>query len=150
MVNINFANTSNYKLEIPGFEEVNYFIQSVNFPSITMESIEVPFRTNLLQVNTNTPVYSPLNISFLMDENFETYKTLTNWMLSFIDDDSFGNLVKDIKLHILSANKKPLIIFTYIQSFPTSIPEVMFDSSIMDTDPIIFTVEFRYQKIQVE
>lgn len=81
----------------------------------------------------------------LMDEDFENYIYLANWMRAFIDDDEWQNLVKDIKLHILSGNKRALLIYTFVGSFPTTMGEVMFDSSTMDPTQISFNVQFRYQ-----
>lgn len=94
---------------------------------------------------SNVTEWSPLDCILLMDEDFENYIHLANWMRSFIDDDDWRNLVKDIKLHILSGNKKSLLIYTFTGAFPTSMGEVMFDSSTMDPTQITFNVQFRYQ-----
>ena len=80
-----------------------------------------------------------------MDEDFENYIQLCTWMRAFIDDDDWRNLIKDIKLHILSSNKSTLLTYTFKGAFPTSMGEVMFESSVMDTTQIAFNVEFRYQ-----
>lgn len=85
-----------------------------------------------------------------MDENFENYLFLAKWMRSFIDDDDWRNLIKDIKLHILSANKKILLTYTFVGSFPVSLGSVTFDSSSMDPIQIQFNVSFRYQYFTFE
>lgn len=85
-----------------------------------------------------------------MDEDFENYIYMTNWMRSFIDDDDWRNLVKDVKLHILSGNKTTLLTYTFTGAFPTMMGEVLFDSSDMDPTQIQFNVEMRYQYFQWE
>ena len=80
-----------------------------------------------------------------MDEEFTNYIQMADWMRSFIDDDDWRNLVKDIKLHILSGNKKTLLSFTCKSAFPTSLGEIMFDSSVTDVTQIVFNVEFRFE-----
>jgi hypothetical protein len=67
------------------------------------------------------------------------------WMTSFIDEDNYRNLIKDTKLSILSANKKTLLIYTFKGTLPTSLGDVNFDSSVMEAQNIVFTVELRYQ-----
>ena len=85
-----------------------------------------------------------------MDEDFVNYETMHDWLMSFVDVDVWRVLVKDIKLHILSANKKTSLIYTFNHAFPTSITEVQFDSTNTETTPITFTVEFRYQWFDFE
>jgi hypothetical protein len=92
-----------------------------------------------------------------MDEDFENYIYLSNWMRAFNGDDDvysenddWHNIVKDIKLHILSGNKKTLLIYTFVGAFPTMLGDVMFDSSTMDPTQIQFNVEFRYQYFNFE
>lgn len=68
-----------------------------------------------------------------------------SWMLSFIDDDFFNKLIKDMKLIILNANKIPILEMTFVGAFPINIPDLSLDSSVLETSPILFTVEFSYQ-----
>lgn len=85
-----------------------------------------------------------------MDEDYSNYEYLHNWLVSFIDGNSWRNLVKDMKLHVLSGNKTPLVLYTFHYAFPVSLGEISYDSSNTDTTPIIFNVEFRYQWFDFE
>jgi hypothetical protein len=115
-----------------------------------MPSIDVPYRTHITEAAANTPIYSPLNITFLMDEEFQVYKSLLAWMTGFIDDGPWLDLAKDIRLFILSANKTPLITFDFITTFPVNIPDIPLESNVTEPVPILFTVEFRYQYFQIQ
>ena len=112
--------------------------------------MDLYYKHNQTATYSNVTEWSPLNCQILMDEEFENYICLTNWMRSFIDDDDWRELVKDIKLHILSGNKKVLLVYTFVGAFPTMMGEVMFDSSTMDPTQINFNVEFRYQYFTYE
>ena len=133
-----------------GFEEINYFIQNCVLPSVGMQSIDVPFRTHITEAPANTPVFSPLNITFLMDEDFQVYRSLFDWMTSFTDETPWLELAKDIRLFILSANKNPLITFDFITAFPVNIPDIALESNVAEPVPIPFTVEFRYQYFTIQ
>lgn len=98
----------------------------------------------------NTVEWSPLNMTVLMDEEFENYCYLMDWMTSFIDDDDYRKLIKDTKLSILSANKKSLLVYTFVGSLPTNLSDITFDSSTMDAQNITFTCEIRYQYFKWE
>lgn len=103
------------------------------------------YKNNQLSNYSNQTDWTPLDCTLLMDENFENYLFLAKWMRSFIDDDDWRNLIKDIKLHILSANKKILLTYTFVGSFPVSLGSVTFDSGSVDPTQIQFNVSFRYQ-----
>lgn len=98
----------------------------------------------------NTVDWSPLSLTVAMDEDFENYTYLMEWMTSFIDEDDYRKLYKDTKLIILSANKKPILTYTFVGTFPTSISDVNFDSTSMDAQAITFTTELRYQYFTIE
>jgi len=145
IANYNISYSTNFKLEIPDAPYVNYFLQQVSLPSIANTGMDLYYKHHQTSTYSNVTEWSPLSCQLLMDEDFENYIYLANWMRSFIDDDDWHNLVKDIKLHILSGNKKSLLIYTFKGAFPVSMGEVMLDSSTMDPTQINFNVDFRYQ-----
>lgn len=112
--------------------------------------MDLYYKNNQMSVYSNVTEWSPLNCSLLMDEDFENYIYLSNWMRSFIDNDDWRKLFKDIKLHILSGNKKILLTYTFFGAFPTMLGDITFDSTEMDPTQIAFNTEFRYQYFTFE
>jgi hypothetical protein len=110
-----------------------------------MIGVETPYNNNQVVVPGNAIDYSSLSCIVLMDEDFEGYIQMIDWLKSFKDDDVWSNLVKDIRVHILNANKKTNLIFTFIGAFPTNLGELTLDSSQSDVTQITFNLEFRYQ-----
>jgi hypothetical protein len=109
-----------------------------------------PFRHHQAQVPSNHVNFSDLTATVLMDEEFENYQFIHHWMRDFIDMDDWRNLVRDIALHTLTANKNVLLKFTFTSAFPTALSELMFDSAIMDSTQMTFNVTFAYQYFTFE
>lgn len=110
-----------------------------------MNAVETPFRNNQTMMPGNTIDFSQLDTQILLDENLENYTYIHEWLVSFRDMDVWHELTKDIKLHILSANKRPLLTFTFVHAFPTNLGEVTFDSTQTDFTQMVFSVQWSYQ-----
>jgi hypothetical protein len=143
--NYNIAIQSNFKLIIPDAAGINYFLQSCNLPSVDMGPIESPYTNKEAFVPGNKVTFSPLNTQIILDEDFANYIYLHDWLSSFTDDAIWRELTKDLKLHILSANKHTLLIFTFVHAWPFSIGDISFTSSIGTAQNIVFETSFRYQ-----
>ena len=79
--NKNFLSPLNFKFQIKKAPHVNFFIQKVNIPSISIETNPSP---NNPFVKTPIPgehiSYSDLSISFKVDEDLTNYMELHNWI----------------------------------------------------------------------
>lgn len=148
--NYNLAFGNQFKLEIPEASHLNYFLQSCNLPGISMNQVSVQNRHHQAYVPGNHVVYSDLNCTILMDEEFENYQYLHNWLRDFIDVDDWRHLVKDLTLNVLSANKALLLKFTFTDAFPTSLGDITFDSGTMDALQLTYNATFAYQYFTFE
>lgn len=145
ITNYNLALENLYKIEVPSAPHFNYFIQSCELPAISMAAIDVTNRHHQAFVAGNKVEYSPLSCTFLLDEDFENYVFLHNWLRSFIDERPWQDIVKDTKLTILTANKIPLLEFNFVQAFPTQIGSLSFNSTTSENNQITYSCEFAYQ-----
>lgn len=150
ITNYNLAQENFFKLECPKEAHFNYFLQSCDLPSINMSAIDTTFRNNQAYAAGNKVEYSPLSCTFLLDEEFNNYQFLHDWLRSFIDDRPWQDVVKDLKLTILTANKKPIITFDFVMCIPTMISSLAFNSTTSENSPITFTTEFAYQYFRFE
>ena len=78
--NRNFMSPLNFKFQIKKTPNVNFFIQKVNVPEITLPDatsstplVNVPYPGDHL-------IYGTLNITFKVDEDFQNYMEIHNWM----------------------------------------------------------------------
>ena len=82
-INRNPALAVNFLLEIPLAKELNYFIQTVDVPGLTMAGVDTPFRNVQANVPSNRIDYDQLNLTFLVDENWANWNYVFEWMKRF-------------------------------------------------------------------
>ncbi len=145
-INRNQALSTSFKLEIPGLEEVNYFIQSAPFPGINMPGVDTPYMNKSASVPSNRIEYDPLNLIMLVDEDFENRNQIQLWMHKYAYGDLPINAIhKDITLHLLNSNKVPFMDLIFHSAYPTAIGELTFESGTSDPSPMTCSLTFRYQ-----
>lgn len=150
-MNYNLSRTTNFKLEIPGFEEVNYFIQSTSLPGVSLSPINSEFQHRQGFMPGNKVEFDSISVVFLVDEDYINYEKIFNWICEFSDfEPPVADHFKDIALHGLTNNKTDNVIFTFEGAFPTSLSDIAFDSSSSDPSANMCTVTFSYQKMTIK
>ena len=101
--NINFIKPTQFKMVIDKeqYGNFNYFCTTFSLPSISATEVQTNFRGNQLSMPSEVIQYDPLNVRFLIDENFENYKEIFKWF-----QDNKGSdkpIVSDVTLIILSS-----------------------------------------------
>lgn len=150
ITNYNPAYNTNYRLEFVDSPHLNFFIQNVSLPGIDAIGVETPYRGNQGFFQADRIDYDPLNVSFLIDEEFENYLFLFSWMKRYVEKESPKMYMRDATLHILTGNKTSNLIVNYYGMFPQTIGAIDFDSSTTDTSPIMCNATFRYQYYTIE
>ena len=149
--NYNPALGTSFKMEIPGFEVYNYFIQETEIPGLNMAGVDAPYRNNATNVPSNRIEYDPLNINLIIDEDFQNFLSIHLWMLEI----SFGkkplsDLMRDLTLHILDSNKQPKIEIIYYSAYPISTGTTPLQSNVGDVVPVFCPMMFRYQYFDIK
>lgn len=161
---VNFLSPLGFKLIIERAPSVNYFVQQVSLPSVNLGQTSVPTPFTRLQLGGDHVTYSELAVTFKVDENCENYIEMLNWIngLGFPDsfDQSFDRSVSfpvpekkalsDIKLIILSSSKNPIHEVTFIDSYPTSLTNLNFTSTMSDVDYLECTVTFAFRTFNIK
>lgn len=131
--NINFLSPLGFHFHVKKIPHVNFFLQHVNIPSITLPTAKqaTPF------VDIPHPgdhcIFEPLSIRFKIDEDMNNYNELLSWVtaLGFPDEhsqyaeiasknQSVGDgIVSDISLIILTSLKNANIEITFRDAWPT-------------------------------
>jgi hypothetical protein len=156
---VNFLSPLGFKLIIERAPSVNYFVQAVALPSVNLGQASVPTPFTRVQLGGDHVTYSELAVTFKVDEKFENYIEMLNWIngLGFPDsfDQSFDRSVtfpaadkqalSDIKLIILSSSKNPTREITFIDAHPTSLTSLNFTSTLSDVDHLECTVTFTFR-----
>ena len=78
---MDYASPVQFRFKIAKLPQVEFFIQTVNLPGISLGSATVPTPLYDYPVPGDKITYQSLDISFLVDENLNNYKELHDWML---------------------------------------------------------------------
>jgi|TARA_R110002020_G_scaffold253997_1_gene467748 hypothetical protein len=149
----NYLATNFFKLELEKFPSVAYFCQSVNLPSLTVSTMEVP--APALGVPIKSPVgrysYENMSVSFLVDEKMDNWLEVYNWMydMSTAETDCrvlnpYNKILSDATLTIMDGSYTPMKRVIIKDIFPVGISGIQFSSVVVDTEPVIATVTFAF------
>ena len=78
---MDYASPIQFRFKIAKLPLVEFFIQTVNLPGISLGQATVPTPLYDYPVPGDAITYSSLDISFLVDENLNNYKELHDWLL---------------------------------------------------------------------
>ncbi|MGZ4851065.1 MAG: hypothetical protein ACXV2C_06780 [Candidatus Bathyarchaeia archaeon] len=163
-VNTNFLNPLNFRFSIKRAPHINFFIQKVNIPSITLPSIDVGTPFHPIPTPGNELLYGDFSITFKVDEDFQNYLELYNWLigLGFTDDFtqyaeiaaqpliSGNGITSDLTLMVLNSVQLPNYEFTILNAFPKTLSEVVVDTTPGTVDYVTATCSFSYLDLFVE
>ena len=77
---MDYASPVQFRFKIAKLPQVEFFIQSVNLPGISIGEATVPTSLYNYPVPGDEISYQSLDISFLVDENLNNYKELHDWI----------------------------------------------------------------------
>ena len=77
---MDYASPIQFRFKIAKLPLVEFFVQSVNLPGISLGSATVPTPLFDYPVPGDKITYQSLDISFLVDENLNNYKELHDWL----------------------------------------------------------------------
>jgi hypothetical protein len=156
--NRNFLSPLNFKFQIKKAPHVNFFIQKVNIPSI---SIPAPQPNNPF---VKTPIpgehvnFGDLTITFKVDEELKNYLEIYNWLIALGKPENFeqyktiqdqpitsgDGIYSDISLMILSSTKMPNYDITFVDAFPVDLTQVVFNTTDNNVNYIEASSTFKY------
>lgn len=154
--NTNPLQPTKFLLTFARISDVQYFCQEVNIPGVQLGEVDrvTPF-LDLFSPGTKL-TYDPLEITFIIDEELQSWKNLYNWFTSIGDPDGFegrdhgrelqkSKHFSDATLTVLSALNNPLLRIEYTNVFPLSMSDIQFDVKQSADTIITCRARFRYQ-----
>jgi hypothetical protein len=153
---VNFLLPDSFKFEMKRVPRLNYFIQSVNLPALEYSEIRQPTRFVDVKHPGNSFTFSNFDVSFIIDEEMETFMEIYNWMKSLVAIEQAGdvemgpNNYSDASLIILNSAKNPNHVVTFKNCFPVSLSGIDFNSAISEPEPMVGTVTFAYTSYDIE
>jgi len=156
--NRNFLSPLNFSFQIKRAPNVNFFLQKVNIPSITIPKIDIPTPFVPIPSPFTHLTYGEFSITFKVDEDFQNYLEIHNWIRSLGFPDNPGEylaieqnpeytgagLTSDISLIALNSAKNPNYEITFRNAFPTRLSDVNFDATLSDVQFVTAEAQFTY------
>lgn len=154
--NTNPLQPTKFLLIFDRISTVQYFCQSVNLPGVSLGEVTraTPF-LDMYSPGTKLS-YSPLSVSFLVDEELATWKNLYKWFTSIADPNGFEKRNHEIELQknkhfsdatltVLSALNNPILRIHYKNVFPLTMSDINFDTTQSADNLITVNATFRYE-----
>jgi|TARA_R110002072_G_scaffold171398_1_gene325082 hypothetical protein len=173
--NINFLSPLGFNFFIKKLPNTNYFVQSVNIPSIQLgdASIQTPF--SRIPLIGDHMEFGDVQLSFKVDEDLTNYVELFNWITQLGFPESFEqskfiyeqgasagtvgsgpNLdfngegqYSDAVLTILNSAMKPNLEVQFEDAYPDSLSDVQFTTTAGSVDYLECTVTFKYRLFRI-
>lgn len=159
-----FLSPLGFKLQIKKTPHVNYFIQKVNVPSVSLGTADVDSPFTKIPFPGTKLTFGNLQVTFKVDENMQNYLEIYSWLRDVGFPDNFaqysniagqsitsGNGVfSDITLIVLSSAMNPNLEFTFFDCFPVDLSELTFDSTSADVEYLTATVTFANRRFDVK
>ena len=145
--NINFANPSSFRLVIDNLKYPNaqYTVQLASIPDMSVDgaSFNTPKR-NIL-ASAYKIVYAPLQLTFIVDENFTNYKEIHDWMFGMVGQDDFGvRKTRDLTLIIYNSSNNVVQEIQFADAHPSSLSSLPFETTGESVNYLTAVAEFNY------
>jgi len=157
ITNKNFLSPLNFKFMLKRAPHVNFFIQRINIPGISLPRVETTNPLLNIAFAGDHLQYDTLEMTFKVDEDLQNYLEVHGWLrsqgkqshaeykaLASIPAFTGEGLKSDISLTLLTSNKKANYEIVFKDAFPLSISNIDFDTTDEDIQYVVATASFRY------
>lgn len=169
--NRNGLSPNNFKMVLQKTPGVTFFLQSFALPGLTFEGdMNMPTPFVKIPLPGDHLNYSPLTVSFMVDEDLNNYFEILNWIIDIsgpretmtppelnmpfgmnnsIALDPLATVRSDIKIIVLSSSKNPNIEITFFDAFPIALGELSFNTTSTSVNYLETSVTFEYIKYKI-
>lgn len=157
ITNKNFLSPINFKFAIKRAPHVNFFVQGVNLPGLSLPDIDVSNPLIRVPYPGDHLLYDELDLSFKVDEDLKNYMEIHEWLraLGKRSYDEYKTLTQkisttgetirsDMTLTVLTSNRNANYSVTFKDAFPIKLSGINFDVTSADVDYVQASATFRY------
>jgi len=153
----NFLSPLNFKFQLKRAPNLNFFVQKVNIPGLSLPNIDVNNPLIRTPYSGDHLLFDELSITYKVDENLDNYMEIHNWIRA-LGKPSFQeyknlktklaytgeSLCSDISITILTSYKNPNYEILFTDAFPISLNGVDFNTINEDINYVETTATFKY------
>lgn len=163
-LNKNMLSPVGFSFQIKKTPDMNFFIQSVTLPGISLGNFDVPNQFRDAPMYGDKITYSELDVSFKINEDMSNYYEIFQWITLIGFPDNFGQhrqiknqsrltgegIFSDASLTILSSSMNPVVNINITDLFPISLSPIEMTATDTAIDYIQATASFRFQNYTFE
>ena len=165
--NFNYLQPTSFKLTIDrrNYPNLEFFCQNITHPGMIMSAVELPYqKVSGVPFPGDKLTFNELSCNIILDDNFKGYSEMFDWMRRLLDNNlngvpsraqRRGNAMvnpptyADITLSILSSHNNLTKQVRYIDCVPTSLGDIVFESTASGTEFIVFSSSFRFNYFEL-
>ena len=164
--NTQFLSPLGFNFSIKKLPNTNYFIQSVNVPSVQATDVVVPTPFTNIPTIGDRLNYSEFQLSFKVDEDMTNYIELYDWLLQLHFPEDFAqskNIYQkqnnvdfladgpysDATLTILNSAMNPNKEVVFEDCYPIARSDLQFSTTAASVDYIECQATFRYRMFRI-
>lgn len=157
----NFLAGLSFAMTIVRLPETTFNLQATSLPGLNANPIMRPTPFISTPIPGEHMDFTPLSVTFLVDENMENYLEIFDWMMALYFPDNFDQyaglsnipgttnaVTSDLTLDILTSarNRNKSIIFE--DAFPISLGELTMSYQTPDVEYLSCTANFAFRKFR--
>lgn len=163
--NKNFLSPLGFKFAIKKTPNVNYFVQAINLPNVSLGETVMPTPFRRIPVAGDHIEYGDLQLTFKVDESMTNYLELFKWITAIGFPDNFDQhkavdpkfvssftgegIYSDATLIVLSSAMNPIHEIKFQDAFPVALTDFNFDTRATDIEYIEATVTFKFRNFTI-
>lgn len=162
VTNTNFLSPLNFKFQLKRAPHVNFFVQSVNVPGLSLPDVQasnpiirVPYPGEHLE-------YEDLEITYRIDEDLRNYMELHSWIRSIgkrsyeeyrtVSSKSLVSgegIRSDISLTVLTSSRNANYEVVFRDAFPVRVAGISFAATDQDVEFAESSATFKYVSYEI-
>jgi hypothetical protein len=164
--NVNPLLPNKFTFFITKLPEISLASKSVNIPDISLPSWMQVTSLNPIPRSGLNLTYGDLEITFIVDEDFNNYMEISNWMnamalvknggdygkikIEDLQPGPDGGLVSDAQIVVLTNESVPNVVFYFRDAFPIYLGPLELTNDVDQPNPIQVTARFKYSYYDFE
>jgi hypothetical protein len=161
---LSFVAPQNFYAVAENLPGVVFNLQAVIIPNVTGGEVPLPNRLNSSRafIPGNGLDYSSLDFTFLIDKDFNNYRSVLEWIKSInhpedhnqydkyttsanqVNQEGFSRTTSNLTVFGCDDGNKPLVHWNFVNSFPISLDGPQYDAASANIDYITSVASFRY------
>ena len=149
------ASGNSFRLIFQKLPSVTFHLKEVNLPGISISSINNPTPGHDWNLPGSTITFDSLELSFIVDEKYENWKEIYNWIMELYNPDTgrstgdLQNQLMEAQLYIKSNRNNSIRVVKFHNIFPTTISSIDFSTESVG-EPLIASVSLSYTTYNME